>query len=161
MVYLQAGFAAAVRQGKTCSSSCAEMHQISSEHACYDTRHLQVLILRPCIVAAPQQAPKRATMCDFNFYACCKTLPAKKSMMVFLQVMALRPRFVAAAQQAQQAEDGNGRVYDDDDIEAVKGMARLFAELGESYTALIATGTWGIVTVSRYLQQPVHFALIT
>lgn len=68
--------------------------------------------------------------------------------MVFLQVMALRPRFVAAAQQAQQAEDGNGGVYDDDDVEAVKGMARLFAELGESYTALIATGTWGIFTVS-------------
>lgn len=56
-------------------------------------------------------------------------------------VMALRPRFVAAAQQAQQAEDGNGRGYDEDDIEAVKGMARLFAELGESYTALIATAS--------------------
>lgn len=66
--------------------------------------------------------------------ACCKTIR------VFLQVMALRPRFVAAAQQAQQAEEGNGGVYDDDDVEAVKGMARLFAELGESYTALIATG---------------------
>ncbi|DBA80940.1 TPA: hypothetical protein ACH3X2_007160 [Trebouxia sp. C0005] len=56
-------------------------------------------------------------------------------------VMALRPRFAAAAQQAQQAEDGNVEVYDEDDIEAVKGMARLFAELGESYTALIATAS--------------------
>jgi len=72
-------------------------------------------------------------------------------MMVCLQVMALRPRFVAAAQQAQQAEAGNGGGYDEDDIEAVKGMARLFAELGESYTALIAIGTWANVTSSWYL----------
>jgi len=28
----------------------------------------------------------------------------------------------------------------DDDIETAKGMARLFAEIGEAYTALIATG---------------------
>lgn len=74
-----------------------------------------------------------------------------------LQVMALRPRFAAAAQQAQQAEDGNVEVYDEDDIEAVKGMARLFAELGESYTALIATGIYGghmmhISIFSTYVQ---------
>ena len=67
-------------------------------------------------------------------------LSCLQSMTVYLQVMALRPRFVAAAQQAQQAEEGNGGGYDEDDVEAVKGMARLFAELGESYTALIATG---------------------
>jgi len=71
-------------------------------------------------------------------------LACSNSMMMCLQVMALRPRFVAAAQQAQQAEDGNGGVYDEDDVEAVKGMARLFAELGESYTALIATGIYDI-----------------
>lgn len=51
-----------------------------------------------------------------------------------LQVMSLRPRFQAAAQQAQ-SENGS-----EDDIEAVKGMARLFAELGESYVGLLAQG---------------------
>ena len=58
-----------------------------------------------------------------------------------IQVMALRPRFRAAAQQAQQEQQNPGSsAYTADDVEAVKGMARLFAELGESYTALIATG---------------------
>ncbi len=56
------------------------------------------------------------------------------------QVMALRPRFTAAAQQAQSDSEQSQGAYDQDDVEAVKGMARLFAELGESYTALIATG---------------------
>ena len=55
--------------------------------------------------------------------------------------MALRPRFRLAAQQAQQEQQNPGSTaYTADDVEAVKGMARLFAELGESYTALIATG---------------------
>ena len=48
--------------------------------------------------------------------------------------MSLRPRFQAAAQQAQS--DGAS----EDDIEAIKGMARLFAELGESYVGLLAQG---------------------
>lgn len=47
-------------------------------------------------------------------------------------VMSLRPRFQAAAQQAQ-SQGGS-----EDDVEAVKGMARLFAELGESYVGLLA-----------------------
>lgn len=61
-----------------------------------------------------------------------------------LQVMALRPRFSIAAQKAR-AEKGQGQYTGnaqdvEDDEESVKGMARLFAELGEAYTALIATG---------------------
>lgn len=56
---------------------------------------------------------------------------------VALQVMSLRPRFQAAAQQAQR-EGGS-----EDDVEAVKGMARLFAELGESYVGLLAQGVPG------------------
>lgn len=48
-----------------------------------------------------------------------------------LQVMSLRPRFQAAAQSEGASED---------DIEAIKGMARLFAELGESYVGLLAQG---------------------
>lgn len=50
------------------------------------------------------------------------------------QVMSLRPRFQMAAQQAQS--EGAS----EDDIEAIKGMARLFAELGESYVGLLAQG---------------------
>lgn len=58
--------------------------------------------------------------------------------------MALRPRFSAAAQKAQaekeqQQYNGDAGGVEDDE-ESVKGMARLFAELGEAYTALIATG---------------------
>lgn len=56
-------------------------------------------------------------------------------------VMGLLPRFQAARKQA--VEDAQERPTDAplDDDEAVKGMARLFAELGESFTGLIATGT--------------------
>ena len=36
-----------------------------------------------------------------------------------------------------------------DDDEAVKGMARLFAELGESFTGLIATGASGLPALSH------------
>ena len=61
------------------------------------------------------------------------------------QVLALRPRFRAALQRAQ-AEAQNldapqiapGDFEDDD--ETVKGMARIFAELAEAYTPLIAIG---------------------
>jgi len=122
----------------------------SAKHACYKTGYMQVMALRPCFVAASQQA-LRHTQHRLETSMHAANLACWKSMMVCLQVMALRPRFVAAAQQAQQAEDGNGGGYDEDDIEAVKGMARLFAELGESYTALIAIGTWANVTSSWYL----------
>ena len=64
-----------------------------------------------------------------------------------LQVMSLRPRFQAAAQQAQ-SESGS-----DDDIEAVKGMARLFAELGESYVGLLAQGNVQAETGKAHLHS--------
>ena len=65
-----------------------------------------------------------------------------------LQVMSLRPRFQAAAQQAQR-EGGS-----EDDIEAVKGMARLFAELGESYVGLLAQGVASWAAHLIMLRQP-------
>lgn len=46
------------------------------------------------------------------------------------RIMLLRPRFVADS----QAEEGLG----DEDV--AKGLARLFAEVGEAYVSLIATG---------------------
>ncbi|KAK9830032.1 hypothetical protein WJX72_009312 [[Myrmecia] bisecta] len=62
------------------------------------------------------------------------------------RVLALRPRFAVAAQRAQAIKDGkdedaveHGNFDDDDDT--AKGMARVFAEVGEAYTALIATGS--------------------
>lgn len=58
-----------------------------------------------------------------------------------LQVMSLRPRFQVAAQQAQS--EGAS----EDDIEAIKGMARLFAELGESYVGLLAQGVASLAAV--------------
>ncbi len=58
------------------------------------------------------------------------------------QVMQLLPRFMrtsqAAAAQTHAADNGS---EDGDDTETAKGMARLFAEVGEAYCGLIATGT--------------------
>lgn len=67
----------------------------------------------------------------------------------------LRPRFSVAAQKAQAEKDqrqytGNG-VEEEDDEESTKGMARLFAELGEAYTALIATGAFATSVLVCYL----------
>ena len=71
--------------------------------------------------------------------------------------MALRPRFRLAAQQAQQEQQSPGSTaYTADDVEAVKGMARLFAELGESYTALIATGQTCPVAITAESQYHVQ-----
>ena len=59
------------------------------------------------------------------------------------QVMSLRGQFTAAVQQAQAAQVANpeeAHTAGEDD-EAAKGIARLFAEVGESYTDLIASGT--------------------
>lgn len=59
-----------------------------------------------------------------------------------LQVMSLRGQFTAAVQQAQAAQAANpedAHTAGEDD-EAAKGIARLFAEVGESYTDVIASG---------------------
>ncbi|BDA46876.1 Transportin-3 [Coccomyxa sp. Obi] len=62
-------------------------------------------------------------------------------------VMQLLPRFVRASQAAAaQAHAGDDGSEEGDDDETAKGMARLFAEVGEAYCALIATGN----------QQAVH-----
>ncbi|KAL3676845.1 hypothetical protein R1sor_026793 [Riccia sorocarpa] len=64
------------------------------------------------------------------------------------KIMALKPRFGAAVKaavaekQAQQViGEANGYDGEEEDEETVKGMAYLFAEMGESYVELIATGT--------------------
>ncbi len=55
--------------------------------------------------------------------------------------MQLLPRFVRASQAAAaQAHAGDDGSEEGDDDETAKGMARLFAEVGEAYCALIATG---------------------
>uniref|UniRef100_A0A1D2AEU2 Importin N-terminal domain-containing protein n=1 Tax=Auxenochlorella protothecoides TaxID=3075 RepID=A0A1D2AEU2_AUXPR len=56
------------------------------------------------------------------------------------RVMALRPRFHVCCA-AARAEAGGGVPGADDDSEEAKALARLFAEVGEAYTELIATGT--------------------
>ncbi len=74
-------------------------------------------------------------------------------------MLELRPRFAVLAQREAAARGGGGSSggggtgggggggegndEGDDDNEAAKGMARLFAEIGEAYTALIATGAPG------------------
>jgi hypothetical protein len=54
--------------------------------------------------------------------------------------MQLLPRFMRASQQAaaqaHAADDGS----EEEDEETAKGMARLFAEVGEAFCGLIATG---------------------
>lgn len=61
-----------------------------------------------------------------------------------MQVLGLRPRFAVLAQREAAERSGGGGTEGghegDDDLETAKGIARLFAEIGEAYTALIATG---------------------
>ncbi|XP_024544223.1 transportin MOS14 [Selaginella moellendorffii] len=62
-------------------------------------------------------------------------------------VMGLRPRFAVALKSAvsekQAKENGGATAIDetDEDDETVKGIAYLFAEMGEAYVGLIASGT--------------------
>ncbi|EFN54933.1 hypothetical protein CHLNCDRAFT_134668 [Chlorella variabilis] len=59
------------------------------------------------------------------------------------EVMALKPRFHVCLQQALAERNGTSGVPEgehDDSEEDAKGMARLFAEVGEAYTGLIAEG---------------------
>ncbi|KAG6551513.1 hypothetical protein Mapa_006936 [Marchantia paleacea] len=64
------------------------------------------------------------------------------------RIMALKPRFAAAvkaavAEKHSQQEIGETNGYDgeDEDEDTMKGMAYLFAEMGESYVDLIASGS--------------------
>ena len=54
------------------------------------------------------------------------------------RVMTLLPRFVAASAASM---DGAAAVSTTDDDETAKGMARLFAEVGEAYVGMFATAT--------------------
>ena len=62
-----------------------------------------------------------------------------------MQVIGLIPRFAAGSKVAQAEKDGlptdsipGADSADDEDI--MKGMARLFAEVGEAFTPMIASG---------------------
>ena len=63
---------------------------------------------------------------------------------ICLQVMELAPRFQHCVNNARAEENGQAGASTSegavDDEEFAKGAARLFVELGESYTAMIASG---------------------
>jgi hypothetical protein len=64
---------------------------------------------------------------------------------VAVQVLALHPRFVVVMQRAVAIANGTDEQETeaavlDDDEDTAKGLARLFAELGEAYTPLIVRG---------------------
>lgn len=61
------------------------------------------------------------------------------------RIMQLRPRFAADA----RSEDGS-------DGDVAKGLARLFAEVGESYVALIATGAPDVRARPHLPLRPIH-----
>lgn len=69
---------------------------------------------------------------------------AQLVQLIVPEVMALRPRFHICLQQALAERAGHeytgGGGEHEDSEETAKGMARLFAEVGEAYTGLIATG---------------------
>eukprot|EP00850_Spirogloea_muscicola_P000526 SM000002S05606 [mRNA] locus=s2:1152982:1161233:- [translate_table: standard] len=74
------------------------------------------------------------------------------------RVMALRPRFNKALKAAQEEKQGRSGVGDtsldgggDEDDDTVKGMARLFAEMGEAYVDLIASGSSEALLVAEVL----------
>lgn len=54
------------------------------------------------------------------------------------QVFQLQPRFAAVAHQQQSQDHSTSELVDDEDT--AKGMARLFAEVGEAFTEIIAAG---------------------
>ena len=62
------------------------------------------------------------------------------------KVMELLPRFQAAARTSAGIEATPSGHTDDD--ETAKGMARLFAEVGEAYVGLIATGACRVLHLS-------------
>lgn len=75
------------------------------------------------------------------------------------QVLGLRPRFAVLAQREAAERSGGGGEgghEGDDDLETAKGVARLFAEIGEAYTALIATGARPCTAALK--QQAAHAA---
>ncbi|KAI8470335.1 MAG: armadillo-type protein [Monoraphidium minutum] len=82
--------------------------------------------------------------------ATCAPNPAMQPLAADLvhAVMELRPRFTTALRVAQAEEEGRPGAADedvadefDDDFDAIKGMGRLFCEVGEAYLPLILTAT--------------------
>ncbi|GBF90722.1 hypothetical protein Rsub_03023 [Raphidocelis subcapitata] len=82
--------------------------------------------------------------------ATCTPNPAMQQLAADLvrAVMELRPRFTTALRVAQAEEEGRPSPADDDvadefddDFDAIKGMGRLFCEVGEAYLPLIVTAT--------------------
>ncbi|KAH9299652.1 hypothetical protein KI387_031334, partial [Taxus chinensis] len=70
-------------------------------------------------------------------------------------VMGLRPRFAASLKSAQ-AESGLDQTNMEDE-ETVKGMARLFAEMGDAYAEMIATGSQeSMMIVNAILEVTSH-----
>ena len=69
--------------------------------------------------------------CDGHVLGC----PSNSSRMS--QVLQLQPRFALVAQQLQ-LDHSTSELSDDEDT--AKGMARLFAEVGEAFTEIIAAG---------------------
>lgn len=70
-----------------------------------------------------------------------------------LQVMQLQPRFAAVAQQLR-LDHSTGDLPDDEDT--AKGMARLFAEIGEAFTDIIAAGERQHLLECRMLASVTH-----
>lgn len=73
-------------------------------------------------------------------------------------IMALRPRFAVCARRAagEKASPRALHGYDDDE-ETARGMARLFAEVGEAYVGLIATGEDSVLEpVQALLEVAAH-----
>ncbi|GBG59060.1 hypothetical protein CBR_g24406 [Chara braunii] len=77
------------------------------------------------------------------------------------RVMALRPRFAAAVKAAiaernadEQQDSAKGQLdLSQEDEETTKGIARLFAEMGEAYVDLIASGSREAMLVAEALTE--------
>eukprot|EP00898_Chlorokybus_atmophyticus_P004078 jgi/Chlat1/4671/Chrsp3S05637 len=74
--------------------------------------------------------------------------------MAFIQilvqrVLSLRPRLAAAAARVRHAEPGSSELEDED---TAKALARVFAEVGETYVTFVAEGTQdGVIVVESLL----------
>ncbi|GJP44351.1 hypothetical protein CLOM_g3730 [Closterium sp. NIES-68] len=69
------------------------------------------------------------------------------------RIMALLPRFSAALKVVQAQQQGQTDAEPDEDEDTMKAMARLFAEIGEAYVDLIASGSPESMMIAEALVQ--------
>lgn len=103
------------------------LHRILIDACCYDN------IYRPADLSVD------------SLFPCFSSIMTRRNPLFLAQVISLTPRFARSAQLARveaqgQSTAGLPGADEEDDEDTMKGMARLFAEVGEAFTSMIAQG---------------------